>query len=234
MIMFNNSDFQKLSEEFSKLNSMNLLKVMIKKIFKNKIVLTSSFGSESIVILHMISKIDKNTPIIFIDTGKLFPETLSYAKKVVKLLKLKNILTLKPSNKNLKLKDPKKDLYKKDPDECCKIRKVLPLEKIINNYDAWITGRKRIHGFERKFINKIEKFNNHIKINPLADWSLTKINEYMKKHNLPHHPLVKKGYKSIGCFSCTNQVNYNDSIRTGRWKNVKKNECGIHTFNPSI
>ncbi len=232
--MFNNSDFQKLSEEFSKLDSIDLLKVMIKKVFKKKIVLTSSFGSESIVILHMISKIDPYTPIIFLNTGKLFPETLDYEKRVKKLLKLKNILTLKPSNKDLKKKDPNEKLYKKDPDKCCEIRKVLPLEKIINNYDAWITGRKRIHGFEREFINKIEKSNNHIKINPLADWSLIKINKYIKKNNLPQHPLVKKGFKSIGCFSCTNQASYNESIRSGRWKNFKKNECGIHTFNPSI
>tara|TARA_B100000029_G_scaffold79792_1_gene71301 strand:+ start:3805 stop:4503 length:699 start_codon:yes stop_codon:yes gene_type:complete len=232
--MLNNSEFQKLSEKFSKLDSINLLNVMIKKIFSKKIVLTSSFGSESIVILHMISKIDRSTPVIFINTGKLFPETLDYAKKIINLLKLNNILVLKPLNKDLKIKDPNENLYKKNPDECCKIRKVFPLEKIINNYDAWITGRKRIHGFEREFINKIEKSSTHIKINPLADWSLEKINKYIKKNNLPEHPLISKGYKSIGCFTCTNKVIYNESIRSGRWKNFKKKECGIHTFNPSI
>jgi phosphoadenosine phosphosulfate reductase len=234
MIKYNNYDFQKFSEQFSKLGTVDLLKVMIKKIFKRKIVVTSSFGAESVVILDLVSKIDKNIPIIFLDTGKLFPETLDYLIKVKKFLSLKNIKIQKPSLKDLRINDSKGILYKTDPELCCKIRKVIPLEKAINPYEAWINGRKRFHGLDRKNIKKIEKLNNIIKINPLTDWSFEEINNYIKKNKLPEHPLIKKGYKSIGCLPCTNKIADDKPTRSGRWKDLKKNECGIHVYNPSI
>ena len=234
MIKYNNYDFQKFSEQFSKLETVDLLKVMIKKIFRKKIVVTSSFGAESIVILDLVASIDKSIPIIFLDTGKLFPETLDYLIKVKKFLNLKNIKIQKPSPRDLKIYDSKRTLYKTDPELCCKIRKVNPLEKAINPYEAWINGRKRFHGLDRKNIKKIEKLNNIIKINPLADWSFKEINNYIKKNKLPEHPLVKKGYKSIGCLTCTSKIADDEPIRSGRWKDLKKNECGIHVYNPSI
>ena len=234
MIKYNNYDFQKFSEQFSKLGTTDLLKVMIKNIFKKKIVVTSSFGAESIVILDLVSKIDKNIPIIFLDTGKLFPETLDYLIKVKKFLNLKNIKIQKPSLKDLKINDVEGNLHKTNPELCCKLRKVIPLEKAINPYEAWINGRKRFHGLERKSIKKIEKLNNIIKINPLADWSFKEINTYIKKNKLPEHPLIKKGYKSIGCLQCTTKIADDEPVRSGRWKDAKKNECGIHVYNPSI
>ncbi len=234
MIKYNNYDFQKFSEQFSKLETVDLLKVMIKKIFRKKIVVTSSFGAESIVILDLVASIDKSIPIIFLDTGKLFPETLDYLIKVKKFLNLKNIKIQKPSPRDLKIYDSKRTLYKTDPELCCKIRKVNPLEKAINPYEAWINGRKRFHGLDRKNIKKIEKLNNIIKINPLADWTFKEISNYIKKNKLPEHPLVKKGYKSIGCLPCTTKIADDEPIRSGRWKDLKKNECGIHVYNPSI
>ena len=234
MIAYNNYDFQKFSEQFSKLNAFNLLKIMIKKIFLKKIVVTSSFGAESIVILHLVSRIDKNIAIIFLNTGKLFPETLEYLNKVKKILNLKNIKVQKPSLKDLRINDPKGLLHKSNPELCCKLRKVVPLEHAIAPYKGWINGRKRFHGLERSNIKKIEKLNSIIKINPLADWNFKKITNYIKKYKLPEHPLVEKGYKSIGCVPCTSKIAEDDSHRSGRWKNLKKNECGIHSYNPSI
>ena len=234
MTKYNNYDFQKFSDQFSKLEAFELLKIMIKKFFFRKIVVTSSFGAESVVILHLVSKIDKSIPIIFLNTGKLFPETLDYLKNVKKILKLKNIKIQKPDFKDLKLNDPKGNLHKSNPDLCCKIRKVIPLQKAISNYDAWINGRKRFHGSDRKNIRKIEKQNNIIKINPLANWSFKDIASYININSLPVHPLVKKGYKSIGCYPCTTKISDNDPKRGGRWKNSEKTECGIHTYNPLI
>ena len=192
------------------------------------------FPAESIVILDLVSKIDKNIPIIFLDTGKLFPETLDYLIKVKKFLNLKNIKIQKPSLKDLKINDVEGNLHKTNPELCCKLRKVIPLEKAINPYEAWINGRKRFHGLERKSIKKIEKLNNIIKINPLADWSFKEINTYIKNVRKTKNKMPKEGYKSIGCQPCTSKVSDEGTIRSGRWKNSKKNECGIHVYNPSI
>ena len=234
MIEFNNFDFQNFCFKYSKLNAVNILKVMIKDIFHNKIVVTSSFGAESVVILHLVSKVDLNTPIIFLNTGKLFPETLEYVNTLRRKLKLNKIKILNPDFEELQIQDEKNDLYKINPDLCCQIRKVIPLQKALKNFDAWINGRKRFHDFERKNIKQIEKVNGLIKINPLYDWSFKDIQNYININKLPEHPLVKKGYKSIGCIPCTSKVTDDEPHRSGRWINNKKTECGIHTFNPLI
>jgi len=234
MIEFNNFDFQNFCFKYSKLNAVNILKVMIKDIFHNKIVVTSSFGAESVVILHLVSKVDLNTPIIFLNTGKLFPETLEYVNTLRRKLKLNKIKILNPDFEELQIQDEKNDLYKMNPDLCCQIRKVIPLKKALKNFDAWINGRKRFHDFERKNIKQIEKVNGLIKINPLYDWSFKDIQNYININKLPEHPLVKKGYKSIGCIPCTSKVADDEAHRSGRWINNKKTECGIHTLNPLI
>ena len=236
MTKFNNFDFQNFSKKYSKMNALILLENLIKKVFYKKIAVTSSFGAESIVILDLISKVDKSTPIIFLNTGKLFPETIKYLEIVRKKLKLKNIQVVKPNPKDLKVHDIKGNLYKKNSELCCHIRKVVPLRKSLEGYDAWINGRKRFHAFERSNIKKIEKIDGFVKINPLADWTFKNISDHIKKNNLPKHPLIKEGYKSIGCYPCTSKVSDNEPHRAGRWSssdNVKK-ECGIHSYNPGI
>ena len=234
MIKFNNFDFQNFSKKYSKLSAIKLLEVMVKKIFLKKIAVTSSFGAESVVILHLISKVDKSIPVIFLDTGKLFPETIKYAKTVKKILKLNNIQIHKPELKDLKKYDFQGNLYKKKPNLCCHIRKVLPLQKALKNYDAWINGRKRFQSEDRSNIKKIEKIDGFIKINPLADWEFNKVKNYIKTYKLPEHPLVKKGYKSIGCLPCTSKILDGEPHRSGRWSDNLKTECGIHTYNPTI
>ncbi len=234
MIKFNNFDFQNFCSKYSKLNAVNILKVMIKDIFHGKIVVTSSFGAESIVILHLVSKVDRNTPIVFLNTGKLFPETLEYVDEVRDKLELNKIKILNPDPYELKIQDKNNNLYKINPDLCCHLRKVVPLQKALQNYDAWINGRKKFHGFERKNIKQIEKANGLIKINPLYNWDFQDIKKYINDNKLPEHPLIKKGYKSIGCIPCTSKVADDEPQRSGRWNNKKKTECGIHTYNPLI
>ena len=226
MTKFNNFDFKNFVKKYSKLKTTDFLKVMIKDVFHKKIAVTSSFGVESAVILHLVSKIDNDMPIIFLNTEKLFPETLKYLKTVKKRLHLTNIKIFKPDQYYLKKYDPNGDLHKTNTNLCCHIRKVLPLRKSMKNYDAWINGRKRFHGFERSKLKKIEMVNGLIKINPLADWSFNQIKNYMLNNNLPEHPLIAEGYKSIGCQPCTSKSK--DSIRDGRWADSLKSECGIH------
>ena len=226
MTMFNNYNFQDFYKKYSNLGSQKLLNIMIKSVFHKKIAVTSSFGAESVVILHLVSKIDRNIPVIFLNTEKLFPETLHYLKIVKKKLNLNNIKIFKPNLEYLKKYDSKSNLYKSNPNLCCHIRKVLPLREAMKNYDAWINGRKRFHGSKRSTLKKIEIVNGLIKINPLADWTFNKIKNYMITNNLPEHPLVAEGYKSIGCQPCTSKTK--DSIRDGRWVDSLKTECGIH------
>ena len=226
MTKFNNFNFENFYKKYFNLDSEKLLRIMIKDFFYKRIAVTSSFGAESAVILHLVSKIDNNTPIIFLNTNKLFPETLKYLKIIRKELNLTNIKIFKPDHDLLRKYDPNEDLYKTNPNKCCHIRKVIPLRKSMKNYSAWINGRKRFHGSERLNLKKIETINGLIKINPLADWPFNKIKNYMISNNLPEHPLVAEGYKSIGCQTCTSKTK--DSIRDGRWVDSLKSECGIH------
>ena len=210
------------------MTTKELLHYYIKKKFKNRIMITSSFGAESIVILHLCSRIEPNIPILFLNTGKLFTTTLTYLNKVKKLLKLTNIKIYEPSKQDLQIHDPKGLLHKTNVSLCCNIRKVEPLKIALKegDYKAWINGRKRFHGKDREKLKKVEYIDGICKINPLADWSFKKLMNYNEYYQLPKHPLVAKGYMSIGCEPCTSKTK--DSIRDGRWVKSMKTECGIH------
>ena len=210
------------------MTTKELLDYYIKKKFKNSIMITSSFGAESIVILHLCSKIVPNIPILFLNTGKLFTATLTYLKRVQKLLKLTNIKIYEPDEIELARNDPKGLLHLTNTALCCKIRKVDPLKLALaeGNYKAWINGRKRFHGKDRNKLKVVEYVEGICKINPLADWTFKHIENYCTYYKLPKHPLVAKGYMSIGCQPCTSKTK--DSIRDGRWANSLKTECGIH------
>ena len=210
------------------MTTKELLHFYIKKKFKNSIMITSSFGAESIVILHLCSRIEPNIPILFLNTGKLFKETLVYLKRVKKLLKLTNIKIYEPDELDLAKNDPKGKLHLTNTALCCNIRKVEPLKLALRegNYKAWINGRKRFHGKDRNKLKVVEYVNGVCKINPLANWTFKHIENYCEYYKLPKHPLVAKGYMSIGCKPCTSKTK--DSIRDGRWANSMKSECGIH------
>ncbi len=196
--------------------------------FDGRIVLASSLGVDSAVMLHLVSQIDKSLPIIFLDTGKHFRETLHYRDMLVSDLGLTGFKNITPDNKELKREDADGQLHKSDPDACCDLRKVRPLDGVISGYAARITGRKRYQTPDRANMPMLELGGRQAKINPLAYWSAKDVTAYMRRHDLPSHPMLSLGYLSIGCQPCTTRVAEGEDPRAGRWRNTDKTECGIH------
>jgi phosphoadenosine phosphosulfate reductase len=197
---------------------------------QGKIALVSSFGTESAILLHMISEIDKATPVIFLDTGKLFPETLAYRDALVAQLGLTGVRNVRPSGAQLAAWDPDGRLWQKDVDLCCAIRKTNPLDGALEGYEAWITGRKRSQAGTRAELQVLETGpDGRMTVNPLAFWDDARIDAYFEAHDLPRHPLQAQGYSSIGCATCTARPEPGADKRSGRWAGTAKTECGIHT-----
>ena len=210
-----------------------LLRVLIKQTYKRRIALVSSFGAESAVLLHMVAQIDPATPVLFLDTGKLFGETLRYRDKLVAALGLSDIRTLTPDPARLAGDDPHGMLWSRDADLCCHLRKVAPLQRALAGFDAWINGRKAHHGRDRADLPLTEPDGPRVKVTPLARWRAEDVSAYVDAHNLPPHPLVEDGFLSIGCMPCTDRVAPGGDIRSGRWAGDAKTECGLHTpLNP--
>ncbi len=197
--------------------------------FGQRLAMVSSFGAESAVLLHMASEVESSMPVLFLDTGMLFGQTLDYRKSLAAKLGLTGVRDLRPSFADLAVGDPKANLWKTDTDACCNIRKVVPLDRALGEFDAWITGRKRFHGGDRLRLPIVERAaDGKIKFNPLANWSKAELDAYVENHDLPPHPLVAQGYPSIGCWPCTKPVEEGQDVRAGRWAGSDKTECGIH------
>ncbi len=205
-----------------------LLRAAIEEVFPGRIALVSSFGAESAVLLHMIAGIAPDLPVIFLDTGKLFGETLRYRDALVARLGLGNVVTVTPDPERLRAEDPQGTLWARNPDACCYWRKVEPLERALGGYRAWISGGKRFHGGERARLRRFEAKDRRVRVSPLADWTRADIEAYFDRHDLPRHPLEADGYLSIGCMPCTDRVAPGENIRSGRWRGLDKTECGIH------
>ena len=202
--------------------------LILGSIFLGDVAVATSFGAESAVLLHMIAGVDPATPILFLDTGKHFPETLDYRDRLIARLGLSRVLTLRPGADDLRARDPRGELWARDPDLCCKIRKVLPLEKALAGYGCWITGRKRHHGMTRAALRTFEPLASRIQVNPLASWTAEDIEWAFQVHDLPRHPLWRAGYRSVGCATCTLPTPCAGGLRDGRWMGRDKTECGIH------
>ena len=207
-----------------------ILKHVLDDVRLGETALVSSFGAESVVLLHMVAEIDPTTPVIFIETEMLFAETLAYQQQVADLLGLTDVRVVKPSREALLVRDSEGLLHQADVDACCTLRKKEPLEKALTDFGSWITGRKRYQNGVRAALPVFEKESDshRIKVNPLASWGRDEIAAYIEAHDLPRHPLVAKGYPSIGCKPCTHAVGVSDDPRAGRWKDTEKTECGIH------
>ena len=206
-----------------------VLAEMITERFQGKIALVSSFGTESAILLHMISEIDRSTPVVFLETGKLFPETLAYRDELVSRLGLTGVRNIRPSGAQLAAYDPDGRLWQKDVDLCCAIRKTNPLDGALEGFEAWITGRKRSQAGTRANMHVVETGpDGRITVNPLAFWDEARIEAYFEQHNLPRHPLEAQGYTSIGCATCTLKPLPGADKRSGRWAGLDKTECGIH------
>lgn len=217
-----------LNRQFANASPLEVLDFAVKQKYINDIALVSSYGAEAVILLHLVSQVDNNLPVIFIDTGKLFGETKSYRKKVNQQLNLTNIITFKGDEAEIKAADPHSILWSQDTTACCHVRKVLPYARATKPYAALITGRKRFQGNTRSELNIFEFANGQVKINPLATWGLDQLKNYILDNDLPRHPLVADGYLSIGCMPCTDKVESDAEYRDGRWSGQQKTECGIH------
>ncbi|MGH1459526.1 MAG: phosphoadenylyl-sulfate reductase [Paracoccaceae bacterium] len=193
-----------------------------------RLALVSSFGAESVVLLHLVSVINKHTPVLFIDTQMLFEETLDYQRELSERLGLEDLRVVRASEVMLAAEDPDGTLHQRSTDACCDLRKTRPLQLSLSGFDGWITGRKRFQGATRASLEFFEADGDQIKVNPLAHWTPEDIQNYMVENRLPRHPLVAKGYPSIGCAPCTSPVKEGEDPRAGRWRGEEKTECGIH------
>ncbi len=214
-------------ESYAGLEGQQLLGPILRD-FAGKAAVISSFGAESAVLLHMVSQVDKATPVIFLDTGKHFWETLSYRAKLIDQLGLTAVRIITPATADLSTRDPDGTLHKNSADACCRIRKAIPLAKALEGFEVTISGRKRYHGAARATLDFLSIADGRLKVEPLAGFSALDIAAYMKTHDLPHHPLTEIGYFSIGCEPCTQAGGTAADPRAGRWSGSAKTECGIH------
>lgn len=199
------------------------------------IAMVSSFGAESVALLHMVSVIDPATPVLFIDTQMLFPETLAYQSDVADRLGLCDLRRITVRALDVAIEDRDGTLHRRDTDACCDLRKTRPLDRALHGFDAWITGRKRYQSGTRAALEFFETDGAHrLKINPLAHWDPADVQDYMINNRLPRHPLVARGYPSIGCAPCTSPVAAGEDPRAGRWRGEDKEECGIHIVDGKI
>ena len=220
---------ESLNDRYGNAAAEDILRAMVGEHFAGRIALLSSFGAESAALLHMISRIDPATPVVFLDTGKLFAETLAYRDRLVAQLGLTHIIEAHPDAALLRGIDPDGMLWQSDPDMCCWQRKVEPTDEALAPFDAVITGRKHIHGGLRGSLAAVEKGDGgKVKINPLVGWSRAEIDQYFADNGLPQHPLVMRNYRSIGCAPCTRATAPGEAPRAGRWSGTAKTECGIH------
>lgn len=217
-----------LHRRYGRWDAQDLLRVAITRLFTGRIAVVSSFGAESAAVLALVAEIDPTTPVIFLDTGKHFADTLGYRDRLQTDLGLRDIRNVGPDPADLARDDADGQLHRTEPDRCCHIRKVLPLARALAPFDAWITGRKRFQGTSRTDLAKLERDGPRIKINPLADWSSDRVAQFAAAKKLPVHPLVGEGYPSIGCAPCTSPVAAGEDARAGRWRGQEKIECGIH------
>jgi phosphoadenosine phosphosulfate reductase len=200
---------------------------------KEQLALVSSFGTESAALLKVMADVDPSIPVIFLDTGWLFEETLAYRDALIATLGLRDVRSVKPLDETLSREDPDRELWFSDPDACCRIRKVEPLTRALAPFDAWINGRKRFQGGLRATIPVVEDDGVRLKFNPFANSSREEIEAIYKLANLPPHPLAASGYLSVGCMPCTGRTLPDEDARAGRWRGRAKTECGIHTAKTS-
>jgi len=200
---------------------------------RERLALVSSFGTESAALLKVMTDVDPAIPVIFLDTGWLFEETLAYRDILIKTLGLRDVRSIKPLEETLSREDPDRELWFSDPDACCRIRKVEPLARALKPFSAWINGRKRFQGGLRASIPVVEQDGERLKFNPFANVSREQIEAIYADAKLPPHPLAGKGYLSVGCMPCTSRTSPDEDARAGRWRGRPKTECGIHTVTTS-
>jgi phosphoadenosine phosphosulfate reductase len=200
---------------------------------RERLAVVSSFGTESAALLKVMADVDPAIPVVFLDTGWLFEETLAYRDTLIATLGLRDVRSIKPLEQTLSREDPERELWFSDPDACCRIRKVEPLARALAPFSAWINGRKRFQGGLRADMPVVEDDGARLKFNPFANVSRQDIEAIYARAKLPPHPLTASGYLSVGCMPCTSRTSPDEDARAGRWRGRAKTECGIHTVKTS-
>jgi phosphoadenosine phosphosulfate reductase len=198
---------------------------------REHLALVSSFGTESAALLKVMADVDPAIPVIFLDTGWLFEETLAYRDTLIATLGLRDVRSIKPDEETLRREDQNRELWFSDPDACCRIRKVEPLMRALAPFKGWINGRKRFQGGMRSAISVVEEDGIRLKFNPFANVSREEIQAIYTLAKLPPHPLAASDFLSVGCMPCTTRTSPDEDARAGRWRGRAKTECGIHTTN---
>lgn len=196
---------------------------------RERLAVVSSFGTESAALLKIVADVDPAIPVLFLDTGHLFEETLAYRDTLIAALGLSDVRSIMPLEEVLLREDPDRELWFSGPDACCRIRKVEPLARALKPFSAWINGRKRFQGGLRAAIPVVEGDGARLKFNPFANVSREELAAIYAQAKLPSHPLVEKEFLSVGCMPCTSRTARGEDARAGRWRGRSKTECGIHT-----
>lgn len=212
------------------LSDTPLLSKALEEVFVGRACVVSAFGAESALVLDLVARIDHHTPVLFIDTGKHFQETLDYRDLLIDRFRLTDVRSIGPGRDRIP-GDSEGRLHQSETDKCCDLRKVQPLDKALSQFDCWVTGRKRFQGGAREVLPTVETDGpERLKLNPLAGWTADRINAYFDNCALPRHPLWHNGYRSIGCGPCTGKPIADGDDRSGRWLGQEKIECGIHRY----
>ena len=217
-----------LDRALAKASPTEIIAAAVRQVGRDRLAVVSSFGTESAALLKLAADVDPAIPVVFLDTGWLFEETLAYRDTLTNLLGLTDVRTIHPLNDALEREDSDRDLWFSNPDQCCYIRKVEPLARALSSFDGWINGRKRFQGGDRASIPVVEADGARLKFNPLANATLDELKALYATMNLPPHPLVASGFTSIGCMPCTSRTLPGEDARAGRWRDRGKTECGIH------
>ena len=224
---------QTLDHTLRNASPAHVIETALKTVGREQLALVSSFGTESAALLKVMADVDPAIPVIFLDTGWLFEETLAYRDTLIAVLGLRDVRSVKPLDEALSRQDPDRELWFSDPDACCRIRKVEPLARALKPFAAWVNGRKRFQGGARAEIPVVEEDGARLKFNPFANVAREEIEAIFKLSKLPPHPLVASGYLSVGCMPCSSRAAPDEDARAGRWRGRPKTECGIHTMKTS-
>jgi phosphoadenosine phosphosulfate reductase len=217
-----------LDRELANASPTEIVQSALRTVGRDKLAVVSSFGTESAALLKIVADVDPAIPVVFVDTGWLFQETLDYRDRLTRLLGLRDVRTIKPLETTLQREDAGADLWFSNPDACCHIRKVEPLARALEPFAAWFNGRKRFQGGDRANIAVVEADGARLKFNPLANATAGDLKALYALAKLPPHPLLASGFTSIGCMPCTTRTRPGEDPRAGRWRDRGKTECGIH------
>jgi phosphoadenosine phosphosulfate reductase len=205
-----------------------VIEAALRAVGRERLALVSSFGTESAALLKVMVDVDPAIPVLFLDTGWLFEETLAYRDTLIAKLGLRDVRTITPQEEALLREDANRELWFSDPDACCRIRKVEPLQRALAPFDGWINGRKRFQGGLRAQIPMVEADGVRLKFNPFANIAPADVEAIYAEAKLPLHPLVASGFQSVGCMPCSSRAEVGEDARDGRWRGRSKTECGIH------